>query len=65
MVLGALVWIMLILKISKLQLCARCVYYLSEITTHTSNLKKYRTRTHRLSTSNDVEGIDKCWLHHV
>ena len=31
-------------KNSKSQHCAICVYYLSEITTRTSNLKKYRTR---------------------
>ena len=38
------VWIMWILKkTSKLRYCPRCVYYLSEIMTHTSNLKKYQT----------------------
>ena len=36
-------------KISRLQHCARCVYYLSEITTRTSTLKKYHTRVHRPS----------------
>ena len=33
-------------KISNWQHCARCVYYLSEITTCTSNFKKYHTCTY-------------------
>ena len=37
-------------KINKRQHCARCIYYLSEITTHTSNLKNtVLLRTHRPS----------------
>jgi hypothetical protein len=66
---------MRILKIiSKWQHCARCVYYLSEITTHTSNLKNtilvlidlqsYPPK-HPQSSVNDVGGFDYHWLHYV
>ena len=43
-------WIMQILKKNnKWQHCVRCVYYLSEIMTHTSNLKKYHTHMYSLT----------------
>ena len=68
-------WIMRTFKIiTKLPQCARCVYYLSEITTRTSNLRNtvlvsidFQSNAPKRpqSTANDVEGVEYRCLHHL